>query len=551
MTATFLGLIRPTEDLINGGWTPFGGAAQNWQALESFLDSYYSVPSVSGGTLKVGCGLAPMLDPFTHVKFVRIHVTGQVSSEATPTTLRVDLGTSRGAIPVHFSGFWAISYVTFTTDIAYPPSGGAWTEEDLNELTLSLTARLTGPTLQVGRLYIGVWGNTAPITATLGPGTVTTTSFPDLEWAYDDAEEDPQEEVEIKLFTGGSFVVDPSTEVERLYGELGPFFFSDTMVQSSAVRNGSYRWAVRARDVGSGPEDWGPWGQGAFTVDNPAPPAPVATVTPDATNNRYVITISAGTGPHATQGFLVERSDDSGLTWDVVRDASAVPWSGTEVTIYDYEAPRMASVGTPEEVESLGYNAPVGYNEPVGYNQTVALVAFGPQNPVLYRFTAYRTPSLLAGTFVYSAYAEVAPDALLGNGTTWLKHPTDPSKNIVIQHMADWESTSEEDLVALRASGRADWVVLGDVPSLEKGDLDITFPGDAAWLAFEALRSPASGVAESLLLQTCFGDTTLEQHWVRLGAARSVVRVTHVGQNTLQYRRCKVGFYETQRPATV
>ncbi len=140
----------------------------------------------------------------------------------------------------------------------------------------------------------------------------------------------------------------------------------------------------------------------------------------------------------------------------------------------------------------------------------------------------------------------VEPTSLLADNRTWLKHPYDPSQSIVVSPDANFDSTSEEVQAALRGTGRADWVVFGDVPSLEKGELSMVFAGDPAWQSFESLRATATPVP--LLLQTCFGDGALEQLWIRLGPNRALTRVTHTGQRIKQYRRAKVGFHETMRP---
>jgi hypothetical protein len=77
--------------------------------------------------------------------------------------------------------------------------------------------------------------------------------------------------------------------------------------------------------------------------------------------------------------------------------------------------------------------------------------------------------------------------------------------------------------------------------------MEMIFAGDAAWYAFEALRAPIFPIAPtSYLFQSCWGDTVLEQMWVRFGPTRSVVRVTTGPQQHItQYRRVKVGFVQT------
>ncbi len=215
------------------------------------------------------------------------------------------------------------------------------------------------------------------------------------------------------------------------------------------------------------------------------------------------------------------------------------------MTIIDYEAPRMAAPFTPATFSSVGYNEPIGYNAPISYAAELDVAAIGTPNVVRYRATAVRY-HVTSGEETWSAATVVEPESLLADNHSWLKHPYDPSASIIVSPDADFDSTSEEIQSALRGLGRADWVVFGDIPSLEKGELSIVFAGDAAWESFEALRAIATPVP--LLLQTCFGDTALEQLWIRLGPNRARTSVTHTGQRIQQYRRVKVGFSETARP---
>jgi hypothetical protein len=556
---TFLDVVQPTGTILQGAWAVTGAPTVH-EALQSagaYAGNASYIQMLSDASVgKVSFGPAPVLGTGVRVKFIRIHVTGSVSHVNFPLTLRVDLTTSRGSVPVELTGFFlSPTFVTLTVDVAAAPGGGAWSEDDLDELAATFVARRGDPVLSFSRLSIGVWVNNPPTLAIVGPGSVTTTSFPFVTWSFSDTDlvdpavsattYDTQESVEVKIFSGATAVADPSTETARLISYSGEVYTADTSIQTSGLSNGSYRVAIRGRDFGSGTSDWGAWTQASMTVNNPAPNAPTLIVTPDSTNNLHTITVASGGGTYPPETFIIERSDDYGTTWAPVRNGTLVA-TAFPVSMFDYEAPRMARPSTLPSFSSVLYNEPVAYDAAINYNESPLTSGSGPQPAVRYRATAAR---VVAGETILSAYTTVTPEALVGDATTWLKHPYDEGLSIVIQHMANWESTSEEDLAALRSAGRRDWVVFGDVPSLERGDLDIVFPGDAAWENFEALRAPADGVAASpLLLQTCFGDTILKQMWVRLGPSRSVVNVTHRDQNVLQYRRAKVGFFETVRP---
>lgn len=549
MSDSYFNSTYPDATASPGLWTVVG-AASHHAAVGDNTDATYiqQGPGVGvGGQAIFGFGPSTVLPGNSRFAFLQVSYR---ASMAPPLSgpLRFDLllpgvgSVTAITSPIVPSTPWDLGVRFYSR-----PGGGPWMTEDIDRVLLYVLGAKTATT-KIYKLSLDVYVNYPPAAVPIGPGTVLDTSFPPLSFSYIDTEHDAQEMVEGKVFAGGAGVANPTTETARLIGETGQVFTSATSINGNhglGLSNGTYRWAVRARDVGAPSGLWGYWGQSTFTVSVPSPEAPGVVVTPDPANARYVLALSDAGGTYPPEHYWVERSDDNGLTWALVRGMRSVPSTGLTTTVYDYWAPRMARTSTSTVVGEVGYNAPISYNADVGYDGSSVIVS-GTPNVVRYRVRATRS---YLGHEVISDWTTVTPASLVGNATTWLKHPYDASRSMMISHMADWESVSEEQMVALRASGRADWVVFGDVPSLERGDLDIVFPGDAAWANFERLRAPAYPLtATPLLLQSCFGDTVLEQMWVRLGANRTLARVTHTGQNIKQYRRTKVGFVQTLTP---
>lgn len=202
----------------------------------------------------------------------------------------------------------------------------------------------------------------------------------------------------------------------------------------------------------------------------------------------------------APQKIIVERSADAGVTWQQVRSGYLVDLTdpGQFGTFYDYEAPRGAQV--------------------------------------LWRAKVQVTEIT---DVLSSPYSATSAATLASDGNAWLKSPSDPTKNVAVVLAKDSVSSkSHEDLTIFEPLGRADPLIHGGTIRLEEFDgLEFFCLNDAAWVAFEALRARR----EPLLLQTCYGDSTAldEQFWVRLGADRSVSRLT-MSTSTGQLRRVRI-----------
>jgi hypothetical protein len=476
-----------------------------------------------------------------------------------------------GAIQTGISVGSTVSQASYASEEFFGP----WTADKVNGMEIAITASPTGES-RLNEVRVEIYTNTPPTATPLltDPTTISTlavTGEPYRNFFYSDPDGDPQYAIQFKIFSGSSLVVDPGTEVLRLVrASADEVVYSGTIIRLAtatptgptvwaASPNGPYIWAIRAKDTAGA---WGPWGQRSFIFDLPVPPAPVLDIAPQPTPNRYVLSVNAGIGANPTEFFHIQRSDDAGVTWRTVYGADLITHTGFASILYDYHAPRMARPHSPAVVASVGYNEPLGYNAPIGYNGTVSTAEIGPENIVRYRGRAGR---IYVGTTLWSAWTTVTPESLVGNGTMWLKHPTDPARSIQLQQVANWETTSEEDMAVLRAASRQDWVVFAGVASLKRGEMELIFAGDAGYQAFEALRAPTTTVPAldatsgsiapatptSYLFQSCFGDTVLEQVWMRLGPALSTTRVTTgPQQHTTQYRRVKTAFVETRIPTT-
>lgn len=553
--------IVPDSLILSGSWTIGGGAPSLVSAVADASDLTYAA-DVGPSGLWFSLSDIPPLPAEAEITHLRVRFRASMPVYVAGN-VNMYLIRSGGSGPIAMA-LGPLSSTISEADITLtePPGGGSWTEAIVNGLWLASASWHAGET-RLHRAWIEVYTNSPPSAIWLAtdPSVVTTVSGPGdpvRNWSYFDADSDPQVQVQIKLFADGAAVADPETEVARLLSDTGPVNYTGTVIGINAWPNGSYMLAIKASD-GTG---FGPWSQRGLTFDLPVPPPPLLTATPEPGLARYAVTLDEQVGTYPTEFFQIERSETSGMTYVGFYGGGNVAFSGSPVTVWDYRSPRMARPYTAASITPIGYNEALSYNAGVGYNGTITAGSVGPLNVVRYRARAGR---IYNGVTIWSGWTTITPDNLVGDGTTWLKHPTDPGKSVLLQQVANWETTSEEDMSILRAAHGRAWVVFAGVASWKRGELELIFSSDAAFYAFEALRAPLSTVVAtdliaggsspatptSYLFQSCFGDTVLEQVWMRLGPTLSVTRVTTgPQQHTNQYRRVKIGFVETSVPSS-
>jgi hypothetical protein len=232
------------------------------------------------------------------------------------------------------------------------------------------------------------------------------------------------------------------------------------------------------------------------------------------------------TGGWTTQTFIAPAAPIG--TWDYVL---YVHWSGATAGSVHYiddlgVTPRLTDYAAPRRASSVGG----GFTY---YRIRAAHVL------------AYTSAPVEVSEYVLSAPLVTGVTPQVGDCTTRLKHPYEPSLNMAIVDNANLTSTSTEDMAVQGASNRPDWAVFRGTVRLEVGKIDLQVMGDADWAAFEALRQSQS----PLLLQTVYGDSILEQMWVVLGPERSVTRMTVPRMQQRSYRRVSIGFTQVAQPA--
>lgn len=247
-------------------------------------------------------------------------------------------------------GLWYHGRTTVTSDgtirtsadaqRATNPVGGAWTEQNINDLF----ARFEWPGTSIAsqelyEVYLDVSLNRQP---TLSDLSVTgfVTSRPTLHWTFNDDDGDPQEQFEVKVYDLAQTPAPNPDSTTPIVHKALTFDASarSWKLDSDLVTDGTYRFFVRASQPWSGPAGF--FSTGWVSVDQEVlvirPDAPSVSAVSHDDLGRIRITVSA---IDAEAHFVsVERSDDDGASWVAVRGATDADRTAATMDFDDYEA---------------------------------------------------------------------------------------------------------------------------------------------------------------------------------------------------------------------
>ena len=217
------------------------------------------------------------------------------------------------------------STIDFVLNLTSAPSGSAWTQTLIDNLVVSLaddglTSASRATFLEV---FVDIVTKPQPtLTVSAPTGTITTTSFPAVSWAYANASGDPQNAYQIKIFdyatyTASGFSVDTTTATL----DTGIVISSadGAPLEVDLANSTVYRAYVKVASLLNGVQYFSDYAFSGFTmgVDSPATP----TVSPfyDTTIGAVTLTIFGRTNfLSANQASL--ETDTTG--WDIVSNCS-------------------------------------------------------------------------------------------------------------------------------------------------------------------------------------------------------------------------------------
>lgn len=344
--------VRPNATASGSSlFTITGGSATLDAALSDNSDATYiaktsSITGLASAILDFG---TTTISASQRVKQVRIRARC-----LTPTTsgkLNIYLG-SRVDNQNYFHSALAVrgqnsSPTTFTGPYyTSAPNGESWSQASVNGLRAKITEyKETSDIGNFYELYIDVDISAQPtVTVSAPTGTITTTSAPDITWAYADTDNETQAFYEIKVFSStqygaGGFSPDTSTAT----WDSGEIASSDSSaVVGQLLLPATYRAYIRVAKSVNGEPFWSDWAYSQFTISYTAPTIPTMTVSWSASLGKASFTLTGATPTgYSSQYFDIHRSDNGGVVYEEIRDGGRlIPNVSHIATAVDYEAPR-------------------------------------------------------------------------------------------------------------------------------------------------------------------------------------------------------------------
>jgi hypothetical protein len=177
------------------------------------------------------------------------------------------------------------------------PNGEAWSQTLIDNLVVKFADNsiLSADRAGLYELFVDVVTTTQPtVTVTAPTGTITDTTFPSVVWTYADADGDPQNAYEIKVFDsvtygGASFSANTSTPTVST-GIVTSSNNGQTL-EADLADGTTYRAYVRVAQLVNGSNYFSDWAYSQFTIDVDAPATPLITAFYDSTEGAVTVTV--------------------------------------------------------------------------------------------------------------------------------------------------------------------------------------------------------------------------------------------------------------------
>ena len=345
--------VRPNATASGAGsFTLSGGGATVHATLNDDSDSTFlqKTSSVVGQASAIVDFGTTTISASQRVKQVRVRA--RCSTPNSEGRLNVYLG-ARVDNQNFFHSALAIrgentSITTFTGPYyTSAPNGESWTQASINGLRGKITEyEESGDRGKFYELFIDVDISAQPtVTVSAPTGTITTTTAPDVTWAFADTDNETQAFYQIKVFTAaqygaGGFNAITSTATY----DSGEIASSDnTAVVGALLDSGTYRAYVRTAKSVNGEPFWADYAFSQFVISYTTPTVPTMAVAWNSALGKasFTLTGAAVPGAYVSQYYEVYRSDDGGVVYDVIREGEDITPNASFIgTAVDYEAPR-------------------------------------------------------------------------------------------------------------------------------------------------------------------------------------------------------------------
>jgi hypothetical protein len=414
----------------------------------------------------------------------RVRLRARVETDNANGKMDLMLGTRVSGLTYFYTGYPVRGAVGVSTPVAVTgawftssPDGASWDQTRIDALRAQYIEYMDSSDIgYVYELYIDVDKAAQPTVVVTAPtGTVTTTATPEVQWTYTDPDAaDPQAFYEVRVFTAAQFGIggfDPATS---------PATWESGSVQSSepgafigdGLLSGTYRAYVRVAKSINGEPFWSTWDFEPFTISVTPPPTVAIEAAWSSSEGKATLTLTGGAPglSYSSQYFQVQRSDNSGVSWDYIRSGTEITVSGSNTaTVVDYEAPRGLTV----------------------------------------RYRA-RSVGVAGEERIPSAWSSVIPQVLVTNdGTWWLKAVAAPTLNVGSLNVTGPLSvTVQEPYTTFKPLGKNLPIVVSGLIGGEDGSYRIMTMNQAQWSAVEAIM-----IHQGVLLVQ---DPTGRQKYIRV-----------------------------------
>lgn len=274
------------------------------------------------------------------------------------------------------------------------------------------------------------------VTAPVSPPNITDNNLATATWAPDlDPDGGAQTAWEVKVFndsTAGWPNINADTATP--YAQSGIQTGNQTSwTGSTYLPDDNYRSYVRVAQTVNGNYHWSDWAYSGFTVLVDRPAVPTITATASNSAARIALAVTSQSGAETTTYMEVQRSSDSGATWEWVRTTELEGRMSSSGTVWDYESGNGVSV--------------------------------------IYRARAVH---LDANGIAYSAWSSsTSPTSWSSTEKAWLKHPFYPARNILVTLVSYSNRTTEARASVLQPLGAAKAVALWDLRGTPTGEIKL------------------------------------------------------------------------------
>lgn len=228
------------------------------------------------------------------------------------------------------------------------PDGSDWDQTNINNLRLKVTEYKDST--DRGKIYelfadVDIAAQPSVGTVSAPTGSVASTT-PDITWTYvDSTDNTTQDYAEIKVFSSAQYnAAGWNVNTSTPTWTSGPIATTDqNSVVGALLVPATYRCYVRvAKDI-NGTPFWSDWANSEFSVSYTTQSVPSIEVSWTASLGRaaFIVQGTSLGGSFTRQYHQIQRSDDSGVTYDYIRNGEEITLDASNRGIIsDYEAPR-------------------------------------------------------------------------------------------------------------------------------------------------------------------------------------------------------------------